>query len=207
MTKLTLEAAISKRRSHRAFDDRPLSLSLVHKMLWAGQGITDESGNRTVPSAHALHPLRLFVTAGHVADLPVGVYRASDDTLNLTPHLDHDIRARLEHAALDDQPWIAHAPVVVTICADMVSASQAFAEQPPYGVRGRRYAYIEAGAAAQNIHLQAGAVGLACVLVAGFRDEATADVLHLAASYEPIIHMCIGWPAAAGLSRQSGEYD
>ncbi len=197
MTKLTLEDAISKRRSHRTFDDQPLRLPELHKLLWAAQGVTDESSKRTVPSAHGLHPLHLFVTAGHIADLPAGVYRVSHDTLDLTPHLDHDIRTGLEQAALDDQPWIARAPAIITICANMVSISQAFAEQPPYGARGRRYAYIEAGAAAQNIHLQACAVGLACVLVAGFRDEATADVLHLAASYEPIIHMCIGWPAAA----------
>lgn len=196
MTEFTLDDAFSKRRSHRAFDDRPLTLPLVRKLLWAAQGITDKSGNRTVPSAHALHPLRLIVTAGHVTDQPIGVYCASDDTLDLTPHLDHDVRDNLEQAALDDQPWISRAPAVITICADMVSVSQAFAEQPPYGARGRRYAYIEAGAAAQNIQLQASEEGLASVLVAGFRDEATASILQLPAFHEPIIHMCLGWPTA-----------
>jgi len=196
MTEFTLDDAFSKRRSHRAFDDRPLTLPLVRKLLWAAQGITDKSGNRTVPSAHALHPLRLIVTAGHVTDQPIGVSNASDGTLDLTPHIDHDVRDKLEQAALDDQPWIANAPLIITICADMVSVSQAFAEQPPYGARGRRYAYIEAGAAAQNIQLQASEKGLASVLVAGFRDEVTADILQLPAGHEPIIHMCLGWPTA-----------
>ena len=168
---------------------------MLHKLLWAAQGITDETGKRTVPSAHALHPLRLYVTAGHVTNLTVGVYRASGDTLGLTPHIDQDVRARLREAALDDQPWIAQAPLIITLCADMVAASAAFADQPPYGTRGRRYAYIEAGAAAQNVQLRAGAEGLASVLVAGFRDEATAAILSLPTASEPLIHMCIGWPA------------
>ncbi len=196
MTDFTLEDAISKRRSHRAFDDRPLTLPLLHKLLWAAQGNTDKSGKRTIPSAHALHPLRLFVAAGRITDLPTGVYRASNDTTSLAPHLNRDVREDLKGAALDDQPWIAHAPALVIVCADMVAATGAFADQPPYGTRGRRYAYIEAGAAAQNIQLQAGAEGLASVLVAGFRDEATAEILNLPSSCEPLLHMCIGWPGS-----------
>ena len=196
MTEFTLEDAISKRRSDRAFDDRPLILPQVQKLLWAAQGITDDSGKRTVPSAHALHPLRLFVTVGRVTGLPVGVYSAVRDTLDLVAHLDQDIRFDLKRAALDDQPWITRAAIIITLCADMVAVSQSFAEQPPYGARGRRYAYIEAGAAAQNVHLQACAEGLACVLVAGFRDEATIAALKLACPLEPVAHLCVGWPAA-----------
>lgn len=196
MPELTLEDAISKRRSHRAFDDRPLSLSIVRKILWAGQGITDASGKRTVASAHALHPLRLFVISGHVTDLPSGVHCVGPDAHDLTPHLARDIRTALECAAIDDQPWIARASAIITICADMVAVSKAFVDQPPYGARGRRYAYLEAGAASQNMHLAATAEGLACVPVAGFRDETTADVLQLPAAYEPLMHLCIGWPHA-----------
>lgn len=196
MPELTLEDAISKRRSHRAFDDRPLDLSIVRKILWAGQGITDATGKRTVASAHALAPLRLFVVADRVSGLPAGIHRVSSDTRDLTPHLDHDIRGDLERAAIDDQPWIAGAAAIITICADMVAVSEAFIEQPPYGARGRRYAYLEAGAASQNMHLVAAAEGLACVPVAGFRDEATAAVLQLPAGCEPLMHLCIGWPAA-----------
>jgi SagB-type dehydrogenase family enzyme len=195
MDQLTLEDAISKRRSDRAFDDKPLTQPLLHKLLWAAQGITNESGKRTVPSAHALHPLRLFVSAGQIEGVAAGTYQVSGDTRELTLHLSGDRRGALQQAALDDQPWIGGATAIITICADMLAASQAFAEQPPYGARGRRYAYIEAGAAAQNIYLQAAAEGLSCALIAGFRDEATADMMQLPLPLEPVIHMCIGWPA------------
>lgn len=197
MGEFTLEQAISKRRSNRAFDDRALTVPLLHKLLWAAQGITDEAGKRTVPSAHALYPLRLFVGAGRVEGLAAGIYQVSGDTTSLTMHVEQGRRSELQKAALDDQPWLGEATAIITICADMVAVSQAFAEQPPYGARGRRYAYIEAGAAAQNIQLQAAADGLSCVLIAGFKDEATADVMQLASTIEPVIHMCLGWPASA----------
>lgn len=55
--------------------------------------------------------------------------------------------------------------------------------------------HTEAGAAAQTISLQAVAEGLGCVLVAGFKDEATAGVLNLEPPLAPVLHMCFGWPS------------
>jgi len=196
MPELTLEEAISKRRSHREFDDRPVPLEIVRKLLWAGQGTTDESGKRTVPSAHALYPLCLYLVARRVEGLANAVYASASSGGGLDHHdVDGDISARLQKAALDDQHWIGNAACILTVCADMAAVTQAFMEQPPYGVRGRRYAYIEAGAAAQNVQLQATQEGLGCVLVAGLRDEATAEILKLPAPTEPVLHVCIGWPA------------
>ena len=113
----------------------------------------------------------------------------------LTPTIRRDLRRELQSAALEEQPWIGGAAGIITICADFVAASHAFAKQPPLGTRGLRYLYIEAGAAAQNVQLQAASEGLACVLVAGFRDEATAQILGLEAPIAPVLHLCFGWPA------------
>ena len=195
MSEISLFEAISGRRSHRAFGDQAVSSTALHNMLWAAQGQTDEIGNRTAPSAHALHPLRLLVTIGNVEGMTDGVYMANSDAKSLTQVMDHDVRGELERAALDDQPWIGRAAGIITICADLASPTRAFADQPPFGARGLRYVYIEAGAAAQNVHLQAVSEGLGCVLVAGFRDEETADVLNIKAPIAPILHLCFGWPA------------
>ena len=124
-----------------------------------------------------------------------GVYAIASNTKDMNLHIDHDFRADLETVALEDQPWICNAAGIITICADMVAATLAFADQPPYGTRRLRHVHIEAGAVAQNIYLQAASEGLACVLVAGFQDEATAGVLNLAAPVAPVLHMCFGWPA------------
>ena len=197
MDEITLNQAMSIRRTWRDFEERAVPNDSLQRLLWAAQGITDESGKRTAPSAHALHPLRLFVVAGNIEGHHTGVYMVDREASNLTLVIQRDVRPELEDAALEDQPWIGAAAGIITICADFIAPSQAFAEQPPIGARGSRYVYIEAGTAAQNVHLQAAAEGLGCVLVAGFRDEATAEILGLEAPIAPVMHLCFGWPARA----------
>lgn len=182
------------RRTVREFSDRPVPLGSVRRLLWAAQGVTAEDGRRTAPSAHALHPLRLFFAAGRVEGLDAGVYSVERrDTADLALQESGDVRVRLEAAALEDQPWIAESAGIITVCADLVTPVRDFADQPPYGQRGLRYVQIEAGAVAQNVHLQATADGIACVLVAGFRDEETARVLKLEPPVAPVLHMCLGY--------------
>ncbi len=195
MSDLSLQKTLFQRRSCRSFSDRPVSRLSLQNLLWAAQGVTDDRDNRTAPSAHALHPLRLLVSIAHVEEETPGLYSVGADGMALTKIIDGDQRDALERAALEDQPWVGKAAGIITIAADLVSPTTAFADQPPYGVRGLRYVHIEAGAAAQNICLQATAEELGSVLVAGFRDEATADVLSLEAPVAPILHICFGWPA------------
>ena len=61
---LSLEQALDERRSVREYAATPLTLDEVGQLLWAGQGITDDDGYRTAPSAGARYPLELYtVTA------------------------------------------------------------------------------------------------------------------------------------------------
>ncbi len=190
-----LEEIIACRRSQRSFDKRQIGRALLERLLWSAQGITNDEGKRSAPSAHALYPLRLRVVAANVEALESGIYAVAGDGIGLTPLVQRDVRPALQAAALEDQPWIGSAAAIVTICADFAQACEAFANQPPYGTRGVRYLYIEAGAAAQNLQLMASAEGLGCVLVAGFADEATSSALELSPPVAPILHLCLGWPA------------
>ena len=190
----SLQSALENRRSVREFADEPVSRTHLDQILWAAQGISGPDGLRTAPSAHALHPLQLRLSVGVVDGLDNGLYAVSPDGELSLIHQD-DPRRPLQAAAVGDQPWVAQSAVVLTICADMVGPTRAFADQAPYGRRGPAYVYIEAGAAAQNAMLQSTALGLGSVLVAGFEDAATAEVLRLSAPYEPILHVCIGHPA------------
>lgn len=194
-TTMTLHDAIVQRRSWRKFSAQAIRHDALKRLLWAAQGTTDDSGKGTVPSAGALQPLRLFVSAGRVEGHDPGIFEATANSGVPTRVRDGDVRAELQRCAIDDQPWIGQAAAVITVCADFVSPAHEFAEQPPYGVRGRRYVYIEAGAAAQNMALQAASEQLGCVVVAGFRDEATADVLRLEPPYMPVLHLCLGAPS------------
>ncbi|MGD1876125.1 MAG: SagB/ThcOx family dehydrogenase [Kiloniellaceae bacterium] len=189
-----LHAALAARRSVRDFTGRPVPLQSLQRLFWAAQGVTGDEGRRTAPSAHALHPLRLGLVAGNIEGLAPGLYEPGGD--HSAPKLVKagDLRPALEAAALEAQPWIGSAAAVLVIYADMDKVTGHFADQPPFGERGARYVYIEAGAAAQNALLQATVEGLGGVLVAGFRDASTAEVLGLETPFAPLLYLCLGWP-------------
>ena len=195
MKQTTLTQALSRRRTVREFSERQIPLDALKRLIWAAQGITAEGGKRTAPSAHSLHPIKLLCLPGRVEGLGVGVYQADPYDLTFTSIDSIDRRESLRTASIDTPRWITEAACIVAVCGDMVGPNRAFADQRPFGSRGSRYVYLEAGAAAQNLHLQAAADGLGCVWVGGFDDEATADILGLCTSFSPIILMCVGYPS------------
>ncbi|MCK7613863.1 SagB/ThcOx family dehydrogenase [Roseibium sediminicola] len=195
MTDLSLKDALSRRRTVRQYSGKPISIAALEALLHAAQGITGDDGKRAAPSAHALCPLRLFVVAGEVDGLSPGHYAVGPETLDLEPQHGTDLRAALREAAIGDPEWITDAAALIVIAADIVGPSIHFANQPPYGGRGMRYVHMEAGAAVQNLQLQAVAEGLGTVLVGGFHDEAVAKVLGLDAPLAPLILQCVGHPA------------
>ena len=189
---LTVEQAIARRRSRRSFDRDAISLQALSQLLWALQGVTGEHGERSTPSAQQSHPLQILVAAGAVTALPVGLHRYEPGAHCLHRTGSVDLRPALRHAAFDDQPWIEECAAVLVVTADVAALDHQFRHQPPVGVRGRRYADIETGAAAQNAHLQAESLDLAFVLVAGFDDARTRSALLLETGVEPTALLLIG---------------
>jgi len=184
----TLTEAFDKRRSVRDYTERSVTLAQLAQLLWAAQGVNDPSGLRTAPSAGALYPLELVLVVGKVAGLDNGVYRyrPRHHALKLIAKADH--RTRLAKAALG-QAWIANNPAVLVITAVYERTTR------KYGQRGKRYVHIEVGHAAQNVLLQAVALGLGAAVVGAFDDATVADVLGLPASEHPLYLLPVGWPA------------
>ncbi len=167
---MSLERAISIRRSCRDFLPDPLTIEQTSQLCWAAQGQTGRY--KTVPSAGATYPLELFVVSadGLLHYLPDhSLEKLSDD----------DLRPALCHAAWGQQ-FIADAAATFVLAAEFKRTTAR------YGPRGQRYVYAEAGHAAQNIHLQAEALGLGSVAVGAFDDAAVAAVLSLPAHLEPV---------------------
>ena len=183
--RLTLEAALTKRRSVRNFAPGPLTPAEVAQLLWAGQGITGAAGLRTAPSAGALYPLELLAVIGDVDSVPAGVYGYAPAKHALTRVGDGDRRGQLARAALS-QAWIRDSAVILAIVAVPRRTTVR------YGERGRRYIDLEAGHVAQNICLQATALDLAVTPVGAFRDDAVHDLLGLGRQAQPVYLLPVG---------------
>ncbi|MBU2575396.1 MAG: SagB/ThcOx family dehydrogenase [Elusimicrobia bacterium] len=181
----SLEEAIAKRRSVRAFVEQDLSLKAISRLLWAGQGVTAKKGGfsfRAAPSAGALYPMETFAVKKD------GIYRYVPQTHSLELHAAGDLRPRLAEAA-HGQTSVSGAPLAIVLCSvyQRVTAR--------YGERGIRYAHIEAGHIAQNIHLAAAALGLGSVPIGAFDDAKVKTALKLPKDCEPLYIIPVGRPA------------
>jgi SagB-type dehydrogenase family enzyme len=178
---MSLEEALATRRSAREFQATSLTPSQLSQLLWAAQGITDRKGLRTAPSAGALYPLEIYVA------LPSGLHHYDPARHRLELRVDGDARPALHRAALR-QPAVLKAPGVFVVTA--VPART----RVKYGQRVERYVSLEAGHAAQNLLLEATALGLAGVPVGAFEDARVREALALGRGEEPLYLIPIGEP-------------
>jgi SagB-type dehydrogenase family enzyme len=175
-------AVLRRRRSVREYVDEPLSRAEVGELLWSSQGISSPDGLRTAPSAGAIYPLTV-----HVA-LPDGLYDYRSAGHRVERKAASDVRRSLGEAAFG-QEWVGRAPAVFAISGDVSKTAEKYAD------RAERYVFLEAGHAAQNLLLQAVALGLSGVPVGAFDDETVAGLLHLPGSQRPIYLLPVGRPA------------
>lgn len=182
---VSIEQSLLQRRSIRSYTGEPLTLEEVSQLLWAAQGITDPRGFRTAPSAGALYPLEVYVVVGDVKNLACGIYTYEPGEHKLALCIKGDKRSELADVALA-QPWVKEGAVVIVFTA--VYGRTAI----KYGERGIRYVHIEVGHAAQNLCLQATAMGLGVVTVGAFHDEEVSRLLNLSEDEEPLYIIPVG---------------
>lgn len=183
--KISIETALHKRKSVRSYKNGPLSLSEISQLLWAAQGITRRNGRRTSPSAGALYPLEIYLTTGHVQELSKGIYKYQPQGHELVKVSEEDKRSDLSSATLG-QNCIKEGSIDIVLAAVYERTAR------KYGNRAERYVHMEAGHAAQNIYLQAVALGLGTVAVGAFNDERVKKVLMMETDEYPLCIMPIG---------------
>ncbi len=178
---MSLERAVAARRSRRSFLSKALTLEQIGQLTWAAQGQEIKSKYRTVPSAGATYPLELFLVTEE------GLFHYLLTKHALEKLTDQDPRSALAAAAWG-QEFIEAAPLTLVFAAEFVRTTGR------YGQRGIRYVYMEAGHAAQNVHLQAESLGLGSVAVGAFDDASVSKVLSLPKHLEPIYMVVVGHP-------------
>lgn len=193
--KMSVEEALLQRRSIRSYSSEPLTLQELSQILWSAYGITKEipggpsflrGGLRTAPSAGALYPLDIYVVSGNVTGLKAGIYKYISEEHSLELIASGDYRKDLCKAGLS-QTMIEEAP------ANLVYTAIFERTTSKYGKRGReRYVCMDLGHSAQNVYLQATALGIGTCAIGAFDDDAVSKVLKLPKIEEPLYIMPLG---------------
>jgi len=180
---ISLEQALARRRSVRSFSKRPIPIEAIGQLLWAGQGVTADGGRRTAPSAGALFGLETYVACAEY----LAHYRVRPHELSVLRR--EDVRGALARAAWG-QSFVSRAPLVVALTGVLKRIAGKYGEE-----RGARYLAMEAGHAAQNILLQAEALGFVGVPVGAFDDAAMDEVLGRGPEERTLYLLPIGFAA------------
>ena len=83
--------------------------------------------------------------------------------------------------------WLTSARAVIVITGEYARC------QVKYGPRGRNYTLMESGCVAQNIFLQAEALGLKAGIIGAFVDGNVTKALDLPPAHEPLLILPVGY--------------
>lgn len=183
---VSVEEAIYKRYSCREFMRRGLSQKEVSQLLFCTQG-APKHGYRTVPSAGATYPLQIYALIAEVEQISPGIYHYLHRQHKIELIKEGDLREQLSEACLS-QRFIVMAPVVILVAADYSKTVLR------YGERGMRYVHMEVGHVGQNLHLQAVALNLGCVMVGAFYDTQVKELFSLPKNEDPLYIVPVGHP-------------
>ena len=178
---MALHEALARRRSIREYTDKVLSERELGQLLWAAQGVNRPDGHRTAPSAMARYPLELYVAT------PSGFFHYEPREHQLERR-GGDLRPAISKAARG-QKQIMQSPAVFVFTA-VFERMGAKPDDP----RAARWIYAEAGHAAQNLLLEAVALGLGGVPMGGFDDKQLQENLSLPADHRPVYMVPVGQP-------------
>ena len=202
---MTVEKSLEERRSIRSFGKDGLTLNEVSQLLWAAQGVTDDKGHRTAPSAMARYPLQVYLLADNVTGLPTGVYHYSPEGHNLTIMAEGNVD-EYYNATAGFEAWIKTAPAIFVITGNISGMNQMPGLRPGNRTSENnrtsgnqmprqdisQWVYIDAGAAAENLLLEVVSLDLASTYTAGFSANKTEELLGLPSGEVPIGVLPVG---------------
>lgn len=192
--RMTVEEALQRRRSVRQYAAEPLMLAEIAQLCWAAYGVTRpipnaprlRGGLKTAPSAGGRYPLEVYVVAGNVTGLEPGVYNYRPETHELWLVVAGDRREKVDNG----QGMVVAAPATIVYSAVFERNTSR------YGTRGReRYVCMDLGHSAENVCLQAVALGLGTCPIGAFVDTELKAACGMTKSEEPLYILPVGRPA------------
>ncbi len=171
------------RRTAHGFPGRPLGLQRLAALLEAGYGVTAPD-RRSVPSGGALYPLELYPAVVQVDGLEAGVFHFDPPRHALELVRAGEIGPELE-AACPLPGLLAGAAAVVFVTAVF------WRSRFKYGLRGYRFALLEAGHVAQNVLVAATELDVAALPLGGFYDARVERLLGVDGVDESVVYAIV----------------
>jgi len=182
MPPMTLDCALTGRRSVRQFSPRPVAPALVEQVIAAAC---------LAPAPHHSHPWR-FVTLS--ADARAALTEAMGERWRQDMERDGVSEARIRRLLARSRARLAAAPVLI-LAAVVGHAQHPWPDQRRQRAEELMFAQ-SLGAALQNLMLAAHARGLGSYWISAplFCPEAVCLVLDLPADFQPQALMALGYP-------------
>lgn len=181
---ISIEAAISKRKTYRVFSSKSISLAELSQLLWAAQGITHDNYLRAAPSAGATYPLELFVIVRNMKGLEPGTYHYRVTEHALEKHSNQTFDQELFNLAFKQQS-VKNAKLIIVVAADFKRTEK------KYHQYASPYVWMEAGHATQNMMLEGVSIGVGMVSIGGFKYKNVSKLMNLG-QFQPLYLVCMG---------------
>ncbi|MBS3749524.1 MAG: SagB/ThcOx family dehydrogenase [Candidatus Thermoplasmatota archaeon] len=183
----TFNDVLTKRKSIRSFQQKPMSQSDLSFLLWASTGIQRKEHGyefRTAPSAGALYPIETYLVINNVESIKQGVYHYNIKHHYLEQLHTGDFRKDITIAALHQQ--MCATASVVFIWTALFNRSKC-----KYGQRAYRYIYLDAGHIAENLALAATNRDLGSCHIAALFDEDVNTIIDVDGTTESTIYLTV----------------
>jgi SagB-type dehydrogenase family enzyme len=187
LPKADLLSAIANRRSRRKFNETPLTLGELSFLLWATQGVRDQSGagpvHRTVPSAGNRHALETYLCVLNVEGLRKGFYRYLPLEHQLVVEYKDEHAAEKIGPAAFQQNWMSSAAAV------FMWAAIPYRMEWRYSLAAHKAILLDAGHVCQNLYLACEAIGAGTCAVAAYDQDLMDQLLRIDGKDEFVIYL------------------
>jgi len=179
--------AIANRQSRRQFSETPLTQEELSFLLWATQGVREQSGaghaRRTVPSAGARHALETYLFVLNVEGLDRGFYRYLPLEHQLVVEYRDESAAEKIGWAAFQQNWMSSAATV------FVWSAIPYRTEWRYGLAAHKVILLDAGHVCQNLYLACEAISAGTCAVAAYDQELMDHLLKIDGKDEFVIYL------------------
>lgn len=186
MSSMPLGQAVRERKDPGIFAKESLGLDEISRLLWAGNGITDQAGNiRTAPSASLLYPINIYLVPNNVKGAECGIYRYEPGEHKLVLVKEGKFTAEMEKASFGKK-YVNNAAAILIFTAVPSRSSIKYGEQG-----ADRVIDIEAGHISQNMLLEASALGIGATPVWSFSQDFVDMLMGIDGKHEKSVFMSI----------------